>query len=287
MARVAYVNGRFVPHHAARVHVEDRGFQFADGVYEVVAVQGGRLIDEDGHLNRLDRSLGEMAMAWPLDRRVLMLLMRQMIRRNRLTDGLVYIQVTRGTAPRDFRFPPPGTRPTLVMTARRLTLNPRRQLEEGIAVITIPDIRWKRRDIKSVSLLPQVLGKQKATEEGAFEAWQVDDEGLVTEGCSSNAWIVTKDGVLVTRAPSSAILNGITRQSVLRLAQVNGIVFEQRAFTVEEAYLAREAFITSATNYITPVTRIDNRPIADGRPGLLGRQLRQAYQDYADGPGAS
>lgn len=287
MARVAYVNGRFVPHHAARVHVEDRGFQFADGVYEVVAVQGGRLIDEDGHLNRLDRSLGEMAMAWPLDRRVLMLLMRQMIRRNRLTDGLVYIQVTRGTAPRDFRFPPPGTRPTLVMTARRLTLNPRRQLEEGIAVITIPDIRWKRRDIKSVSLLPQVLGKQKATEEGAFEAWQVDDEGLVTEGCSSNAWIVTKDGVLVTRAPSSAILNGITRQSVLRLAQVNGIVFEQRAFTVEEAYFAREAFITSATNYIMPVTRIDNRPIADGRPGLLGRQLRQAYQDYADGPGAS
>lgn len=287
MARVAYVNGRFVPHHAARVHVEDRGFQFADGVYEVVAVQGGRLIDEDGHLNRLDRSLGEMAMAWPLDRRVLMLLMRQMIRRNRLTDGLVYIQVTRGTAPRDFRFPPPGTRPTLVMTARRLTMNPRRQLEEGIAVITIPDIRWKRRDIKSVSLLPQVLGKQKATEEGAFEAWQVDDEGLVTEGCSSNAWIVTKDGVLVTRAPSSAILNGITRQSVLRLAQVNGIVFEQRAFTVEEAYLAREAFITSATNYIMPVTRIDNRPIADGRPGLLGRQLRQAYQDYADGPGAS
>ena len=287
MARVAYVNGRFVPHHAARVHVEDRGFQFADGVYEVVAVQGGRLIDEDGHLNRLDRSLGEMAMAWPLDRRVLMLLMRQMIRRNRLTDGLVYIQVTRGTAPRDFRFPPPGTRPTLVMTARRLTLNPRRQLEEGIAVITIPDIRWKRRDIKSVSLLPQVLGKQKATEEGAFEAWQVDDEGLVTEGCSSNAWIVTKDGVLVTRAPSSAILNGITRQSVLRLAQVNGIVFEQRAFTVEEAYFAREAFITSATNYIMPVTRIDNRPIADGRPGLLGLQLRQAYQDYADGPGAS
>ena len=287
MARVAYVNGRFVPHHAARVHVEDRGFQFADGVYEVVAVQGGRLIDEDGHLNRLDRSLGEMAMAWPLDRRVLMLLMRQMIRRNRLTDGLVYIQVTRGTAPRDFRFPPPGTRPTLVMTARRLTLNPRRQLEEGIAVITIPDIRWKRRDIKSVSLLPQVLGKQKAAEEGAFEAWQVDDEGLVTEGCSSNAWIVTKDGVLVTRAPSSAILNGITRQSVLRLAQVNDIVFEQRAFTVEEAYLAREAFITSATNYIMPVTRIDNRPIADGRPGLLGRQLRQAYQDYADGPGAS
>lgn len=287
MARVAYVNGRFVPHHAARVHVEDRGFQFADGVYEVVAVQGGRLIDEDGHLNRLDRSLGEMAMAWPLDRRVLMLLMRQMIRRNRLTDGLVYIQVTRGTAPRDFRFPPPGTRPTLVMTARRLTLNPRRQLEEGIAVITIPDIRWKRRDIKSVSLLPQVLGKQKAAEEGAFEAWQVDDEGLVTEGCSSNAWIVTKDGVLVTRAPSSAILNGITRQSVLQLAQVNGIVFEQRAFTVEEAYLAREAFITSATNYIMPVTRIDNRPIADGRPGLLGRQLRQAYQDYADGPGAS
>lgn len=287
MARVAYVNGRFVPHHAARVHVEDRGFQFADGVYEVVAVQGGRLIDEDGHLNRLDRSLGEMAMAWPLDRRVLMLLMRQMIRRNRLTDGLVYIQVTRGTAPRDFRFPPPGTRPTLVMTARRLTLNPRRQLEEGIAVITIPDIRWKRRDIKSVSLLPQVLGKQKAVEEGAFEAWQVDDEGLVTEGCSSNAWIVTKDGVLVTRAPSSAILNGITRQSVLRLAQVNDIVFEQRAFTVEEAYLAREAFITSATNYIMPVTRIDNRPIADGRPGLLGRQLRQAYQDYADGPGAS
>ena len=287
MARVAYVNGRFMPHYAARVHVEDRGFQFADGVYEVVAVQGGRLVDEDGHLNRLDRSLGEVAMAWPLERRVLMLLIRQMIRRNRLTDGLVYIQITRGAAPRDFKFPPPGTRPTLVMTARRSTLDPRRHMDEGIAVITIPDIRWKRRDIKSVSLLPQVLGKQKATAAGAFEAWQVDDDGLVTEGCSSNAWIVTEDGVLATRAPTSAILNGITRQSVLRLAEANGIAFEQRAFAVEEAYAAREAFITSATNYITPVTRIDNRPIADGRPGLLGRQLRQAYLDYADGPGAS
>ena len=287
MARVAYVNGRFVPHHAARVHVEDRGFQFADGVYEVVTVQGGHLVDESGHLDRLDRSLGELSMAWPLERRVLGLLMRRLIRRNRLTDGIVYIQITRGTAPRDFKFPAPETRPTLVMTARRWNLNPARRLEEGVAVITIPDIRWKRRDIKSISLLPQVLGKQKAAEAGAFEAWQVDDDGLVTEGCSSNAWIVTKDGVLVTRAPSPAILNGITRQSVLRLAEANGIAFEQRAFAVEEAYLAREAFLTSATNYVMPVTRIDEHPVANGRPGLLGRQLRQAYLDYADGPGAS
>ena len=282
MPRIAYVDGRYLPHAMAAVHIEDRGFQFADGVYEVVTVQNRRLVDEQGHLDRLGRSLGELRIAWPVDRRVLRLVMRELIRRNRLVDGMVYLQITRGEAPRDFRFPP-DARPTLVLTARRADLNPADRLRTGVAVITIPEIRWKRRDIKSVSLLPQVLGKQRAAEAGAFEAWQVDDDGLVTEGCSSNAWIVTADGGLVTRQADNLILNGITRLSILRLAAEEGVSFEERPFSVDDAHAAREAFITSASTFVLPVTRIDDRPVADGMPGPLTGRLRQFYLDYAAG----
>ncbi len=285
MPRYAYVNGQYLRHDVAAVHIEDRGFQFADGVYEVVTIQHGRLVDEDGHIARLGRSLGELEIAWPVSERVLRMIMRHLIRRNRVRDGLIYLQITRGTAPREFRFPDHAT-PTLVLTTRRMNLDPKAQIERGIAVITIPDIRWKRRDIKSVSLLPQVLGKQQAAAAGAFEAWQVDEDGQITEGCSSNAWIVTPDGKLVTRNPSNLILNGITRQSVLRLAEAAGLTFEERAFSVAEAMQATEAFITSATTYVMPVTRIDGHPVADGRPGALSRQLRESYVGYAETAGA-
>lgn len=285
MPRYAYVNGSYLRHEAAAVHIEDRGFQFADGVYEVVTVQNGRLVDEDGHLTRLGRSLDELEIAWPVGERVLRLIMRQLVRRNRITDGIVYMQITRGSAPRDFRFPKRAT-PTLVLTTRRMNLNPTAQIAQGVAVITIPDIRWKRRDIKSVSLLPQVLGKQQAAAAGAFEAWQVDEEGQVTEGCSSNAWIVTADGKLVTRHANNMILNGITRQSVLRLVGDAGLAFEERPFTVEEAKQAIEAFLTSATTYVMPVTRIDGQPIGDGKPGDLSLKLRDGYVGYAASDGA-
>ncbi len=285
MPRYAYVNGQYLRHETAAVHIEDRGFQFADGVYEVVTVQHGRLVDEDGHIARLGRSLGELRIDWPVSERALRMIMRQLIRRNRLRDGIVYMQITRGTAPRDFRFPDQAA-PSLVLTTRRMDLDPRPRIDAGIAVITIPDIRWKRRDIKSVSLLPQVMGKQQAAEAGAQEAWQVDEDGQVTEGCSSNAWIVTADGRLVTRNPTNLILNGITRQSVLRLAGEAGLTFEERSFSVEEAMQATEAFITSATTYVMPVTRIDGRAVGDGRPGPLSRRLRDSYVGYAATTGA-
>jgi D-alanine transaminase len=284
MARDAYVNGRYVPHAQAAVHVEDRGFQFADGVYEVVCIRNGRLIDEDGHLDRLDRCLGELRIAWPCERRVLQLIMRRLIGRNGVRNGLIYLQVTRGVAARDFRFPA-AARPTLVMTTRRAALAA--YARAGVRVITIPDIRWKRCDLKTVGLLAQVLGKQEAAERGAFEAWQVDEDGLVTEGTSSNAWILTEGGTLVTRPASHDILNGITRQSILRIAAAEGLRFEERPFDVDEAYAAREAFVSSATSFVTPVVRIDDRTIGDGTPGALGRRLLEAYVTHAEGAGAS
>ena len=277
MPRIAYVNGRYAPFAEARVHVEDRGFQFADGVYEVIAVDHGLPVDQDGHLDRLGRSLRELQIPWPMSRRALCSVMRQVARSNGLRYGTLYVQVTRGVAPRDFKYPK-GIPPSLVITARRLDLNPVRRVADGVPVITIPDIRWKRRDIKTVALLPQCMGKQKAAEAGAYEAWMVDDTGHVTEGASSNAWIVTADGVLVTRAASNAILRGITRQSVMHLAGEYGISFEERAFTVAEAYAAREAFMTAASSYVMPVTRIDGQPVGDGVPGRLTMSLRDAYR---------
>jgi D-alanine transaminase len=287
MARYAYVNGRFVPHTDAVVHVEDRGYQFADGVYEVVTIIGGKLVDEQGHLDRLTRSLNELRIAWPVTPRVLKILMRRLIGMNRVTQGTIYLQITRGVAPRDFKFPK-HSESSLVMTTKRAgAFATKAQLENGVKVITIPDIRWLRRDIKSVSLLPQVLGKQQAVEAGAFEAWQVDDDGNVTEGCSSNAWIVTSDGTLVTRYANNLILNGVTRLSILKLAQQVGIPFEERPFSVEEAYGAREAFVSSASTFVMPVTQIDDRSVGNGKPGSLSEKLRQSYLEYAQERGAS
>lgn len=283
MPRQAYVNGRYVPHGAAAVHIEDRGYQFADGVYEVVPVARGRLIDEDPHLDRLERSLGELQIAMPMTRLALKLVSRQLMRRNRLTDGFLYMQVTRGVAPRDHKFPH-AARPALVMTTRQITPPSGQAVAEGVGVITIPDLRWKRCDIKSVSLLPNVLGKQSAVAAGAYEAWMVDPEGRVTEGTSTNAWIVTQGNELVTREASTSILNGITRLRLLELLRQDGITFTERAFTVEEARHAREAFITSSTNFVLPVTRIDGEPVGNGHPGLLTGKLRDAYLDFVAGP---
>ena len=282
MPRVAYVNGRYQPFAEAAVHVEDRGFQFADGVYEVVAVDDGVLMDEQGHLERLGRSLRELQIPWPMSVRALRQVMREVARRNRITQGTIYVQVTRGVAPRDFNYPK-GILPTLVVTSRRFNLNPVERVEAGVSVITIPDIRWQRRDIKSVALLPQCMGKQRAAEAGAYEAWMVDDSGHVTEGTSSNAWIVTADGTLVTRHANTNILRGITRMAVVGLAQEQGIGFEERPFTVAEAYAAREAFMTAATNYVMPITRIDGAPVGDGKPGPVATGLRQAYRTSRHG----
>ncbi|MBX6320202.1 MAG: D-amino-acid transaminase [Rhodospirillaceae bacterium] len=279
MPRYAYVNGRFLRHADAAVHIEDRGYQFADGVYEVIAVHGGRLVDAEPHLDRLDRSLRELRIAWPVPRRVLGMLMHDLVRRNGVRLGLIYLQVSRGVAPRDHKFPA-RCEPALVMTTKRLKPLPAALVETGVAVITIPDIRWARPDIKSVSLLPNVLGKQQAVEAGAFEAWLVDREGFVTEGTSTNAWIVTAQGVVVTHRADRAILGGITRDSVLRLARREGLPVEERPFSPAEAGTAREAFITGTTTQVLAVTRIDGRPVGDGRPGPITRRLRELYLRY-------
>ncbi|MEX0923841.1 MAG: D-amino-acid transaminase [Rhodovibrionaceae bacterium] len=277
MPRIAYVNGRYLPHGQAAVHIEDRGYQFSDGVYEVTPVSEGRLIDEDLHLDRLERSLRELRIAMPASRAAIKLVSQQVIRRNRLTNGFVYIQVTRGVAPRDHKFPKAAT-PALVMTARQMKPIAEEALDKGISVITIPDIRWKRRDIKSVSLLPNCLGKQQAYEQGAAEAWMVDEEGQVTEGTSTNAWIVTKDNKIVTRPASHDILNGITRMSLLRAAREHGLDYEERAFSVAEALEAKEAFITSSSNFVMPVTRIDDTVIGNGQAGEFSLDLRAKYK---------
>ena len=285
MSRIAYVNGRYVPHAQAAVHIEDRGYQFSDGVYEVVSVHGGRLIDGGPHLDRLDRSLAELRIARAMSRRVLSLVMGQVIQRNRVHDGIIYIQMTRGVARRDHAFPA-DARTAVVMTARRSKRPKSDPGAEGVKVITIPDVRWHRRDIKSVSLLPNVLGKQQAREAGAFEAWQVDLDGRITEGTSTNAWIVTAGGDLVTRDPGAAILNGITRLAVLGIAHELGIPFTERAFSLAEAKTAREAFVTSTTSFVLPVTYIDHEAVGDGRPGPLARALRERYVAHMAGEAA-
>lgn len=280
MSRVAYVGGQYLPHRQAAVHVEDRGFQFADGVYEVVAVRGGQLLDEELHLRRLHRSLDELRIAPAMSDGALRTVMREVIRRNAVDTGIVYLQVTRGAAPRDHAFPKAG-KPTLVVTARRSRPPDPRLGETGIAVITIADIRWQRCDIKSVALLPNVLGKQQAREAGAYEAWQVDGDGRVTEGTSTNAWIVTADGAVVTRAADHAILNGVTRLALLDIIAREGYRLDERPFTVSEAKAAPEAFLTSTTSDLLPVVRIDGEPVGDGTPGPLSRKLRAAYLAHA------
>ncbi|MBX6328611.1 MAG: D-amino-acid transaminase [Pseudolabrys sp.] len=283
MSRIVYVNGRFWPARKAAIAVEDRGYQFADGVYEVCEVRGGRLVDERRHLARLARSLGELGIALPMSMAALSLVMHETVRRNRVSDGIVYVQVTRGVSRRDFPFPAPAVKPSLVVLARS---SDRTRLEamaaKGIAVVTMPDIRWGRVDIKSIALLPNVLAKQAAREAGAWEAWLVDEDGRVTEGASSNAWIVSADGTLITRPLGSDILPGVTRAVVMEIAKARGLALAERPFTVAEAYAAREAFITSASQIVLPVTRIDGRPIGDGAPGPIAAALRRAYHDHAE-----
>jgi D-alanine transaminase len=281
MSRIAYVNGRYQPHKTAAVHIEDRGYQFADGIYEVVPVQRGKLIDEDLHLDRMDFSLGELEIAAPMERRALKLVLREVLRRNGIDRGILYLQVTRGVAPRDHKFPVMA-RPALVITAKRLKPVPARYLEEGVGVITLPDLRWKRCDIKTIALLPNVLGKQRAAEEGAYEAWQIDPEGHVTEGTSTNAWIVTKDRKIVTRPLGHEILPGVTRKALLELLQATDFTLEERSFTLDEALAAAEAFLTSSSVYLLPITSIDGKKVAKGKPGEFSKRLRQLYLDHAE-----
>jgi D-alanine transaminase len=282
MARISYVNGRYVAHRDATVHVEDRGYQFADGVYEVCQVRGGRLVDEERHLQRLLRSLGELRIALPMSLAALGVVLRETIRRNRVRDGLVYLQITRGVARRDFVFPAPEVKPSVIVTARNIDeAKTDSNAEEGIAVVTVPDNRWERVDIKSVSLLPNVLAKEAARAAGAKEAWFVDTDGFVTEGGSSNAWIVTRDGTLVTRPADFGILRGVTRGVVLEVVAAQNLAFEERKFTVEEAYGAREAFVTSASQTVMPVVAIDGRPVGNGAPGLVATALRRDFPAHA------
>lgn len=285
MSRIAYVNGRYLPHAKAVVHVEDRGYQFADGVYEVVAVRGGRLVDEARHLVRLERSLGELEIAMPMSRPALSAVMRETMRRNLVDDGIVYLQVTRGVARRDHAFPA-AARPAVVMTARRVAAQAPALTEDGVKVITVADIRWARCDIKSVALLPNCLAKEQARRAGAFEAWQVDGQGLVTEGSSTNAWIVDRDGNVVTRQIDSSILSGITRMALMELAAGEGLTVLERAFTVAEAKAAREAFLTSTTSFVLPVVQIDDAIVANGKPGSFYRKLRELYEGHMAAPGS-
>src|SRR5712671_6496232 len=280
MSRVAYVSGRYRPQREAAVHIEDRGYQFGDGVYEVVAVTRSRLVDEERHLARLNRSLTELRINPLMNDSALKIVIREVIHRNGVDTGIVYLQVTRGVAPREHAFPK-AAKPVLVVTSRRSRPPDPRLGRDGIAVITIPDIRWQRCDIKSVALVANVLGKQAAREKGAYEAWQVDGSGQVTEGTSTNAWIVTADDAVVTRAADTAILNGVTRLAILAIIRREGYRLIERPFTVAEAKAAREAFLTSTTADLLPVVRIDGAPVGEGRPGLLAQKLRAAYIAHA------
>lgn len=281
MSRIAYVNGRYVPHGEASVHIEDRGYQFADGVYEVVAVRDGEFCDKQGHLDRLDRSLAELRIRPPVGRAALEVILREVARRNGVRDGLVYMQVTRGVFPRNHPFPPETVKSALVVTAKRSVAQDPVKTANGIAVISVPDQRWARCDIKSVGLLANVLAKQQAREAGAYEAWQIDRDGFVTEGSSTNAWIVTRDNELVTRPATNEILRGITRETLLRVARKRGLKVVERPFTVEEAQNAKEAFITSASSYVLPVVRVDDRPVGNGAPGELTLELVEGYIENA------
>jgi D-alanine transaminase len=283
MSRIAYVNGRYLPMRAAKVHVEDRGYQFGDGVYEVCEVRGGRLIDERRHLDRLKRSLAELRIRLPMSPAALGIVLREVIAKNRIGYGIVYLQVTRGVARRDHAFPAPELRPSVVVTARALNSARNEALAAaGIAVVSVPDNRWGRVDIKTIGLLPNVLARQAAIERGARDAWFVDKDGTVTEGASSNAWIVTQTGTIVTRAADDAILRGITRTVVLEAIKALGLAVDERAFTLEEAYAAREAFVTAASQIVLPVVRIDGRPIGDGKPGPVATALRREFHRHAE-----
>ncbi|RZJ40431.1 MAG: D-amino-acid transaminase [Brevundimonas sp.] len=282
MSRIAYVNGSYSPHGQAVVHIEDRGFQFADGVYEVWSVFDGKMADYDGHMTRLARSLTELRIDIPMTRAALTQVLKEVIRRNRIKDGIVYLQVTRGTARRDHPFPPPGTPPSVIVTAKNIpAARGEAQARKGVAVLTQPDIRWGRCDIKTVGLLPNILAKQAAREAGAYEAWMVDEMGLVTEGSSTNAWIIDENGKLRTRDTQANILKGCTRTTLLEIIKEEGVELDERPFSVEEAKRAREAFFTAAGAFVTPAVSIDGTRIGDGKPGPITTRLRAAYLERA------
>lgn len=276
MTRIAYVDGRFLPLSARAIAIEDRGLQFAHGVYEVIKAVGGRLLDLDRHLDRLDRSLAAIACPPPMARAALVLVLEELLRRNTVAEAALYLQVGRGVAPRNHAWAE-ALRPSLVATVRPARFPTAREVEEGVAVITLPDERWARCEIKSIALLPNVLAKQKAAAAGCREAWLVDRDGLVTEGASSNAWIVDRQGVLVTRPLGPPILGGVTRAVLLELARADGVKVAERPFAVAEALEAREAFLTSTTSLVLPVSQIDGRPVGNGRPGELTRRLARLY----------
>jgi len=283
MSRIAYVNGRYRPHRDASVHIEDRGYQFSDGVYEVCEVKDGRLVDERRHVERLQRSLSELRIRLPMSLRALGVVLHETIRRNRVDWGIVYLQITRGVARRDHAFPAADTPPAIVVTAKNLDPSRNEAIaRDGMSVVTVPENRWARPDIKSVSLLPNVLAKQIAREQGAREAWFVDAKGFVTEGSSSNAWIVTKDRKLVTRPADQAILRGISRTVLLDVIKAQGLGLEERPFTLGEAAAAEEAFVTSASQTVLPVVRIDGKPVGSGKPGPVAASLRREFHRHAE-----
>ncbi len=278
MSRFAYVNGQFVRHGEAAVHIEDRGYQLADGVYEVWAVFDGKLADAEGHFARLWRSLDELRIAHPMSQGALTLVLREAVRRNKVREGLVYLQVTRGVARRDHAFPNPAVPPSVVITAKsidRVATNAK--AEKGAAAISVPENRWARCDIKSIGLLPNALAKQAARERGAVEAWFVDDMGLVTEGASSNAWIIDSEGVLRTRDTNANILRGVTRSTLLEVIRAAGLPISEKPFTIAEAQAAKEAFITGAGSLVTPIVQVDGIKLGDGKPGPVAMRLRHAY----------
>ncbi|MGO4656135.1 D-amino-acid transaminase [Ensifer sp. 2YAB10] len=283
MPRIAYVNGAYVPHADAGVHIEDRGYQFADGVYEVCEVRHGYIVDLTRHLDRLDRSLRELRIDWPMSRAALVHVIREVIRRNRVRNGLFYMQVTRGVARRDHVFPSKETMPTIVITAKRTDAEAiAKKATRGISAITVPENRWDRVDIKSVGLLPNVLARQKAKEEGAQEAIFVDPDGTVKEGAATNVWIVDRDGTLRTRPAEHGILKGITRTTLMDVAGPLGLRIEEKAFSVEEMLAAREVFITAATSICFPVVSVDGRPIGNGHPGSIAQNIREAFFGVAE-----
>ena len=276
MARIAYVNGRYVPLQSAAVAAEDRGYQFADGAYEVIKVLGGEPRDLQRHLDRLERSLAALEIAPPMTRPALESVLRETLRRNQLSNALLYVQVTRGSAPRNHLFPRRARR-SLVVTVRRPAFPGEREREEGVGVITRPDLRWGRCDIKSISLLPNVLARQSAAAAGCREAWLVDREGIVTEGSASNAYIVDAAGRLITHPLNERVLGGVTRSVVLELARRDGIGVVEQPFSVDEAHAAREAALSSTSSWLLPVTTIDGRPVSNGMPGHVVRRLMALY----------
>lgn len=283
MSRIAFVNGEFVPHADAYVHIEDRGYQFADGVYEVCEIRNEQIIDLNGHMTRLQYSLAELQINMPMAIEALAVKMKQTVKHNRVKDGLIYLQVTRGVSPRNHAFPPANVNSSIVLTAKSVApANNLNHYKNGISVISVPENRWARPDIKTISLLPNCLAKQEAKEQGAYEAWFVDDDGYVVEGSSSNAWIINQDHEIITKNPDGSILKGITRNAILSLISDQNLTVVERQFSLREAILAKEAFISSATTIVMPVVKIDNHMVAGGKVGDMAKSLLKDFYNYAE-----